>query len=487
MITAVVNLALIVVITRGLDSKGAGAVFAVTSVYLIAETAVRLGTDIGIVHFVASRRAVGDGTVVDVIKASIVPVAPAALLGGVAVGFLTPVIVRSLGAESSIGHVEIVALLLAVAVPVGASHDFITAVTRGLGTSRPTVMIERVLRPLLQISAITVAVVAGGSASLIAVLWVLPYFITAPILFAWLRRLFHAQNLAWRSGNYRLVFRQVWGFTLPRSLTSILQILLQRLDIIIVGAILGARAAAIYTGATRFVVVGQLGNQALAYVFQPQLAGLVSQRLMSDAKRLYKVSTVWLISVNAPLYLGVCVTAPILVRLLGPRYHSGTASMIVVTLAALVGSAVGPVDYVLITLGRTSWTLINTVLALVINITIDLVFLSHFGIVAAAVGWAAAIVTTNVIPLAQVWRVAGFSPFSELWVRVMTLALLAFAAAPGVVLVAVGASLPVMVVVLALTTAAYLAVMWRWRGELVGAAPRGTASLRRQPSVHETP
>lgn len=399
--------------------------------------------------------------------------APVAVFGGIAVGLLTPVIVRTVGAESSIGHVGLVALLLGIAVPVGAIHDFITATTRGLGTSRPTVLVERVLRPLLQIGSITIAVLVGSSGALVAVLWVLPYFVTAPILVVWLRGLLRAQGLSWRSGDYRPVFGEVWRFTLPRSLTSILQILLQRLDIVIVGAILGARSAAIYTGATRFVVVGQLGNQALAYVFQPQLAGLVSRRMMSDARRLYKMSTVWLVMVNAPLYLVVCLTAPILVRLLGPRYHAGTSSMIVVTVAALVGSAVGPVDYVLITLGRTSWTLINTVLALAINITIDLLFVSRFGIIAAAIGWAAAILTTNVIPLVQVWRVSGFSPFSELWRRVMSVAVVAFAVAPAVVLLTVGASLPVMVVVLAITTVGYLNLLWRWRKEFVGSARSG--------------
>jgi O-antigen/teichoic acid export membrane protein len=184
------------------------------------------------------------------------------------------------------------------------------------------------------------------------------------------------------------------------------------------------------------------------------------------------MSTVWLVMINAPLYLTVCLTAPILVRLLGPRYHAGISSMIVVTAAALVGSAVGPVDYVLITLGRTSWTLINTVLALAINITIDLVFVSRSGIIAAAIGWAAAIVTTNLIPLVQVWRTSGFSPFSELWLRVMMLAAYGFAIAPAATLLIAGKSLPAMVVVLTITTIGYLVVLWRWRGELIGADSR---------------
>jgi O-antigen/teichoic acid export membrane protein len=459
-------LTVVIIVTRNLDKTAAGAIFTLISLFFLVETAVRLGTDTGVVHFVASRRAKDRGAVGDVIWASYVPVLPAMLVGGIVVGVLTPVVVGSLGAHAAIDHRHLLGWLLALAVPLGATYDFMTATTRGLGSSGPTVLVERTLRPILQTIAVGLAVATGAGTSVVVLAWVMPYVVTLPLMAVLLRRLLAAADVPLRSEHWRRVSGEVWTFTLPRSVTGILQILLQRLDIVIVAAILGGPAAAVYTGATRFVVVGQLGNQAISYVFQPQLAGLLARDKLDEARELFRVSTAWIVGLNAPLYLSVCVTAPLLVRLLGPRYHSAVASMIVVTATSLVGSSCGLVDFVLITMGRTSWNLWNSVAALAVNLAVDLIFIPHLGIIAAAIGWAVAILINNLVPLAQVNHAFGFTPVSAQWLRMLVVTGALFGVAPGVALIVAGPSLPVMVVVLAIAFAAYLCVLWQWRDEL---------------------
>jgi O-antigen/teichoic acid export membrane protein len=456
----------VIVVTHGLNKGAAGAVFIVTSVFVVVETVVRLGTDVGVVHFVAGRRARDNGGVTDVIWAAFLPLIPAMVLGAAVVGVLTPVVIHSLGAQGGVDHVGLVAVVTALAVPVASTYDFMTATTRGLGSSRPTVWIERILRPVLQTLGVAAVAAAGANASLVVMAWVIPYAITAPLMALWLRALLRAGQIPLRSEHWRAVFAEVWRFTLPRSMTGVLQILLQRLDIIIVGALLGGPAAAVYTGATRFVVVGQLGNQAISYVFQPQLAGLLGRGKIEEARELFRVSTAWIVGLNAPLYLTVCTTAPLLVKLLGPRYQAGVSSMVIVTAAALVGSSCGLVDFVLLTMGRTSWNLANTVVSLAVNLAIDLIFIPHIGIVAAAIGWAAAIVLNNLVPLVQVHRAFGFSPISSLWVRMIAVNGVMFGVLPGIVLVVVGPKLPALVGVIAIGAVGYLLVIWRWRDPL---------------------
>ena len=57
-----------------------------------------------------------------------------------------------------------------------------------------------------------------------------------------------------------------WRFTAPRALANVAQIALQRVDIVLVAALPGSAAAAIYAVAGRFVVLGQLANQAISQV-----------------------------------------------------------------------------------------------------------------------------------------------------------------------------------------------------------------------------
>ena len=57
--SAAANLLLVVVVARGLPTPEAGVVFATTSLFLLAETGARLGTDTSIVHFIAQASARG--------------------------------------------------------------------------------------------------------------------------------------------------------------------------------------------------------------------------------------------------------------------------------------------------------------------------------------------------------------------------------------------------------------------------------------------
>jgi O-antigen/teichoic acid export membrane protein len=341
-----------------------------------------------------------------------------------------------------------------------------TAATRGLGSARPTVLVERTLRPLLQGIGVMLAAALGASGEVVVFAWVAPYVVVTPVMISWLIRLLRRENLPVYSSGWPRAFRMVWRFTLPRAFTGIIQVMLQRFDIILVGAILGAPAAAVYTGATRFVVVGQLGNQAMAYAFQPQLARLVATRQFDDARQLYRTSSAWIAGLTAPLYVAVCVTSPWLIRLLGHQYQSGMTTMIIVTGAMLVGNACGLVDLVLVTMGRTSWNLANAAVALTLNISIDLVLIPRIGIPGAAIGWAVAIVCNNIVPVLQVHRAYGFSPLSRRWFKLLAAVAILFGVIPGLALLLSHEDSVVVGGALILAAGSYAALIWRWREDL---------------------
>jgi len=51
--------------------------------------------------------------------------------------------------------------------------------------------------------------------------------------------------------------------------------------------------------------------------------------------------------------------------------------------------------------GRTSWTLINSIVALVVMVGVDLLLVPPLGVPGAGIGWAVAILTNNLLPLTQ--------------------------------------------------------------------------------------
>ena len=124
------------------------------------------------------------------------------------------------------------------------------------------------------------------------------------------------------------------------------------------------------------------------------------------------------------------IFGPYVLAIFGHAYTAGSTVMVILGLAMLVATACGQVDMVLITTGRSSWSLYNGLLAMGINVGVDLALIPRLGITGAAIGWAAAIGITNLVPLVQVATAAKVHPFGPGTLPRCLLTTFSFAAIP---------------------------------------------------------
>jgi O-antigen/teichoic acid export membrane protein len=431
--TAVLAFVVVAVITRGMTKLDAGVVFTATSLFVLVEALARLGADVGIVHHLSGALAQAQKRAAsNVLLASLLPVTVGATLAGLILIAIAGPLQHLIVGDHGASHGLAIVVVLAVSMPFAAAYDVMTAASRALGSMRPTVVVERLFRPITQLVLVAVSIALNQSPAVVIAAWTLPYLASAVVMTLWLRTLLRRADVPLWSAAWRSELRPVWTFTGPRAIASVMQMALQRLDIVLVGGILGLPAAAVYTGATRFVVVGQLGNQAVGYSVQPQLRRLLVREEHDGAFELFQASTTWIVALTWPLYLSVISMAPLLLRIFGRHYGSGETAMMTVTAAMLVASACGLVDIALLTVGRSLWNLGNVALGLTVNVIIDVVLLPRIGIEGAAIGWATSILLCNLVPLWQINHKNRLHPISRAWLRTMFLAAIAFLALPEV-------------------------------------------------------
>jgi O-antigen/teichoic acid export membrane protein len=104
--------------------------------------------------------------------------------------------------------------------------------------------------------------------------------------------------------------------------------------------------------------------------------------------------------------------------------------MVILGLTMLLTTGCGQVDVVLTTAGRSSWSLANWLLAVGINVGIDLALIPRYGITGAAIGWAVALAVTNLVMLAEVGAIVRVSPFGRGCFAAAVLATASFGAIP---------------------------------------------------------
>jgi O-antigen/teichoic acid export membrane protein len=462
-VAAVANVLVVVVITRGVDREQAGLFFTVTSLFLLIEVTCRLGTTTGFVYFIPKLRTTGDTRELrPLLAVALLPVLTVSVLAAAAVLVAAPALADLFGADDP-AQVATALRILAVFLPVAAAYDSVAAATLGFQDMLPTVLVERVGRPLAQLALVTAALAVGSSALLVPA-WAVPYLVALGVSVWALRRDLARTQIESGRLPARPLIGPFWRYTSPRILANMAQIALQRLDIVLVGVLRGPVDAAVYAAATRFLVLGQLGSQAVSQAVQPNLAELLAARDIEGTRQLYQMSTAWLITVTWPVYLTAATLAPIVVGVFGDGYSAGASVVVLLALTMLVATGCGTVDMLLIMAGKTSWNLANVVLALTVNIVLNLLLIPPYGIAGAAAAWAAAILLNNLVPLVQVRRLLGVQPLGAQARGVLCLAAVCFGLVP-LAGRAVG-GLSAAVAMLLVGGLAYLAVLWRWRVRL---------------------
>jgi len=501
-ISAAATVGVTVLVTRQFTRPVAGAFFTATSLFLIVEAIAGLGAYSGVVYFIARLWSLGaESRIPIMLRAAIVPVVVSSVGAAVLLlAFADPLARALLDGRSFSGAAAPSAVAdalraLAAALPFAALLDTFLGAGRGYRDMRPTVVVDRIGRSCLQLLGVLAAALTG-TAALLAPLWALSYIPAAAAAWLWLRRirLQHPERAAVRPGFATLPPvavaetpsdegserteqpgdstlananpRGFWLFTAPRAVATVAQMVIQRLDIVLVGIIRGPVEAAIYTAATRFLVVGQLGNAAISMAAQPQLSHLFARHDRRGANTVYQATTAWLIILTWPLYLLAVVYGPEVLTVFGHSYRAGATVMVILGLTMLLGTACGQVDMVLTTTGRSGWSLANGLLACSVNVVVDLALIPRYGITGAAIGWAAAITVANLVPLIQLAWIVRVHPFGTGTLAACVLCALSFGVIPVLVRAVLGGGAAGLAVTVAAGCAALAAGVWLCREPL---------------------
>jgi O-antigen/teichoic acid export membrane protein len=407
-------------VARGLGPATAGSFFAATSAFVLFGSVARLGTSTALVYWPARLRAQGRPELIAAcLRSGLIPVAVLATVLGAGLWVLAPVL---------FGPFETPLRTLALFLPVAALSDSLLAATRGYRMMRPTVVLDKVARPAGQLIGIALlfclALWHAVPPQTWALAWVVPYVPAFGF----------AAFLLWRRVSPiprgKSMARAFWAFTAPRAIASGAQTALQRVDVLLVASLAGLAPAAAYAVAGRFIVLGQLANGAISQAVQPRLAERLSTRDTAGAARLYQAATAWLILLSWPLHLLVLNYADAYLRVFGESYVVAAPAVRVLAVGMLIATGCGMVDIVLSMAGRTTWNLINVLLALATMVLIDVLAIPKLGALGAAIGLAAAVTVNNLLPLAQIGLALGLHPFGPATRAAMLLTLLSFLAVP---------------------------------------------------------
>lgn len=452
--------ALAAVVTNGHSKAEAGAFFTTTALFLLATNIGQLGTNTGVVYFISRARGTGSLRNARVyMRLGMRPVLVLGMLIAVAMWVWAEPLADLMSNGPVDASVATSIRWLAPFVPLAAVLNVSLSGTRGLGSMKANALLDQLLRPMLQLALVAVAAWLV-SADQMPTFWALPYLPVAVLAwFAWRKMSARASGGAQPDAGY-VPRRAFWKFTLPRALSGIAQVAMQRLDIILVASLAGVGPAAVYAATTRFLALGLLANGAISQAVQPLLGEALGRGDQRSARELYQTATGWLVIGAWPVYFFLIIFAPTILRVFGGGYGEGRPVLLILSVSMIVGTGCGMVSMVLTMAGKTTWNLANVLLAFGVNIGLDLLLIPHYGIVGAAIGWSVAIVTANIVPLVQVAVAFGLHPFGRGAMVSMALAAVFMGLLPWCIQLKLGQGAGSLAIAAVVSGLAYAVMLW---------------------------
>jgi len=411
------------VLTQLVGQREVGEFMISVAALTIAAQSMQLGANIGLSRFVPSMIARNETGAIGRLLVNVFGVvAVAGVIGAIGVAVIAEPLADLLGSDSGQSSVEYIRAM-AIFVPFATLFLLSAQCTQAFGTMTAAAVIDKIGRPVIQVIAVAGLATVGTRALVAAYGMVYAVGVIVFAVVIW-RLVAELPGTSEPGQDFAPPLSEFWRFSLPRAVAATFQVTILWADTILIGFLRSIEEAAVYSVATRYLVVGNLVVGAVLQAMTPRLARQLAVNETRLATRLYQRSATWVVTVVWPSYIVVAVFAPLFLQIFGDEYLVGTDALRIVAVAMMVSGACGAVDTVLLMAGKSWLSVANWGAGLTVNITLNLILIPRLGIRGAAIAWAASILVRNVLPVFQVRHLFGMQPVSRPYLNTAAAALL---------------------------------------------------------------
>jgi O-antigen/teichoic acid export membrane protein len=460
-VSGVATIATLIIANRTLTGPAAGEFFVAISLFAIVQGLCSLGAETGLQYFVPTMTGRSARRLIWIVSA-------ASAVAGVLIAATVWALAEPFGdllgsSESSSGDTFHVVRTIAVLLPFAGLYEVMMGALRSRDQVLISTVLDGILRPMAQVIGMLAAAALSAGSQGAVLAWGIPN--AATVICAWF--LLVKTRRRENSGHTDDVSQgEFWRYTAPRSVARIAQTLTQRLDVLILAAVYPLEDAAVYGTVSRCMIAGVFMASALRQTVQPKLRRLIVKGDRAAVKNMYGASTTWLLLLTWPVYLAMITHAPLVMSVFGSDYVRGAPALVLLCLAMLVATACGLVDVVLLMLGRSWLSTANVLVALGLNVVLNLALAPSYGMIGSAIAWVVAILATNLLPLSQTARV-GLHPGGPALTTAMVLSVATIAAPLALERVVFGTALAPFLIASAIALVLYGSSLRRFRDRLL--------------------
>lgn len=353
------------------------------------------------------------------------------LLIGIILYLASDTVAQQLFREPELGPLLRVASLV---VPFMALSEILASALQGFKRMDCAVIGQKVILPLIRlVLTIGLAIFVGLNAKKALVVFNLAVIVVFFVLMYYLNVLFSLQRSL---GTARRDIKEMLRFALPVYLSSLIRTFRGQLQTLLLGMLSTATSVGIFVVATRVNIIGRLFHVGINTASAPIVSELYDRGEWGEMARFYQAVTKWTFALNLPLFLVVLLYPGPILSIFGKSFVGGATALTILAWANLVDTGTGICGAVLEMTGNTKLQLFNSATTFVLSLGLNILLVSRWGIIGAAVAALAVVTVLNLVCVLEIFILYRWLPFNLGFVKPIAACLVAFISSWGVRLLA---------------------------------------------------
>jgi O-antigen/teichoic acid export membrane protein len=398
-----------VVVTRTIGAELFGKYALSNSVFQVLGVFAIFGLNAGVVRLTSKYNAKGDPQRVKGSLAS-----GMAVSAGISVVLVTLVIalapLLSTKVFTKMQGLDLVLRIHIIALPFYALMLVMNGYTQGFKTLKYTVIVELIMRPAVRLAIIVVLFLLGLRLFGVVIGTVLSFIAAAALSFHFARS---RSPFDYRSTSTTFVTREMIFYSLPLIFARVMNIIIARSNIILVGYYIDPVATGLFGAALTISPFISFGLFSFGKIFAPVISDLWERGDRQELENTFKIVTKWCFSLGFPIFIMIMLFAPSLLLVLGPEFAGAAVSLQLLAVGQIVSALVGPAGHFLAMTGRPKLNLANSIALAGVNVVLNIIFIPRWGINGAGLAMAISLVAINVARAVEIKLLYGFTPFRQ--------------------------------------------------------------------------
>lgn len=206
--------------------------------------------------------------------------------------------------------------------------------------------------------------------------------------------------------------KKLLRFSLPLLFVGLAYFLLLQTDRIIIGYFRGSSDVGIYSAASTIALQVTMLMAVFLNIFSPIISDLHNRKKIENLEEVLKVTTKWTFSFSLPIFLILVLFSQDVMGLFGMEFKIGGNVLIILAISQLTITVIGPSSILLQMGGKQDLAFLDTLIALILNLILNVWLIQIYGILGAAIATGFSLLFLSFIIFLQTRRIFKINPLN---------------------------------------------------------------------------